>query len=95
MSTVPFCKDAPVVKVSRTRKIPLVFPALPGDLHSGVSMVDGIARIPHYEAYRVLAAALTPEAAAHAPALRDELPAIATHWLQSPTPETVLHGLSA
>ena len=74
--------SAPVSKVSRSRKNPPVFPPLPGDSSSKVTVVDGVARIPHYEAYRVLAAALTPEADAHAPALRDELPAIVTHWLQ-------------
>jgi DNA (cytosine-5)-methyltransferase 1 len=57
-----------------------------------VSLVDGVARIPHYEAYRVLAAALTPEAATHAPALRDELPAIVTHWLQSTDEAPIMLG---
>ena len=83
MRTLPLRVAAPVIKVSRSRKNPPVFPPLPGDLPSGVRLVDGIARIPHYEAYRVLAAALTPDASQHAPALRDELPAIVTHWLQS------------
>ena len=92
MSTVPLRMAAPVVKVSRSRKNPPVFPPLPGDLPSGVSLVDGVARIPHYEAYRVLAAALTPEAAAHAPALRDELPAIVTHWLQSTDEAPIMLG---
>lgn len=84
--------SAPVVKISRSRKNPPVFPPLPGDLPSGVSLVDGVARVPHYEAYRVLAAALTPEAATHASALRDEFPAIVTHWLQSTDEAPIIFG---
>ena len=84
--------SAPVSKVSRSRKNPPVFPPLPGDSSSKVTVVDGVARIPHYEAYRVLAAALTPEADAHAPALRDELPAIVTHWLQCTDEAPIMFG---
>jgi DNA (cytosine-5)-methyltransferase 1 len=84
--------SAPVSRVSRSRKNPPVFPPLPGGAPSNVTVVDGVARIPHYEAYRVLAGALTPEAAAHTPALRAELPAIVTHWLQSTEKDPIMFG---
>ena len=83
---------ASAAKNPRSRRNPPIFPPLPGDAPSKVTVVDGVARIPHYEAYRVLAAALTPEAGEHAPALRDELPAIVTHWLQSTDEAPIMLG---
>jgi DNA (cytosine-5)-methyltransferase 1 len=92
MSTVPLRMAAPATQVSRSRKNPPVFPPLPGDLTSGVSLVEGVARIPYQEAYRVLAEALAPDAEKYAPALREELPAIVTHWLQSTTEAPIMLG---
>ena len=81
-----------ISKASGTRNKPPAFPPLPGETPTGVQLVDGVARIPYYEAYRVLAGALTPEVANHAPTLREELPAIVTHWLQSTDEAPIMFG---
>ena len=93
MSIVPLSMATPSLKVARSRKNPPVFPPLPSNALSKVTAVGGVARIPHYEAYRVLAGAPPPpEAAAQAPSLRDELPAIVTHWLQSTDESPIMLG---
>jgi DNA (cytosine-5)-methyltransferase 1 len=66
----------------------------PSDTPSRVQLVNGIARIPYQEAYRELFAAITPESGRMAPTLRDELPAIITHWLQSVDEAPIMLGAS-
>lgn len=83
----------PAKKNSRTGKLPVIFPPMPSTtIVSGIRIVDGVIHIPYGEAYRVLSAALTPEAVRYPASLHNEFPAILTHWLQSMDEAPIMLG---
>ena len=82
-----------IVKKSRAAKMPVIFHPLPcTPIIGGVRLVDGVIHIPYDEAYRVLSAALTLEADRYPASLRNEFPAILTHWLQSTDEPPIIIG---